>query len=236
MAASSLQQRTPIVGIGEDLTNITKKISFRMVVSYLLDTNEMDIQVFDRDSLSEQYYLDTTHCVTKSKHFNTKCLYDTFAEYCTLTGVEVKRRLLSELKSKEEWYVKASAACLGMHGIRYTDWLKKLEKARTWPDELALYALYILFHRNACVFNSGQIWTTLDVKPNMTVDTIQEMCETTLLYLGNNIYGILRRQPFSIERPIPFDLDDMQKVHPLTYNDNNRHMFFERRLNSDYEL
>ena len=80
MAASSLQPRTPIIGIGEDLTNITKEISFRTVVSYLPDTNGMDIQVFDRDSLSEQYYLDTTHCVTKSKHFNTKCLYDTFAE------------------------------------------------------------------------------------------------------------------------------------------------------------
>ena len=70
----------------------------------------------------------------------------------------------------------------------------------------------------------------------MTEGTIQGMCETTLLYLGNNIYGILRRRPFSIECPIPFDLDDMQKVCPLTYDDNNRHMFFEIRLNSDYEL
>ena len=28
----------------------------------------------------------------------------------------------------------------------------------------------------------------------------------------------------------------MQKVHPLTYDDNIRHMFFEIRMNSDYEL
>ena len=73
-----------------------------MVVSYLPETSGMDIQVFGRDSLSEQYYLDTMYCVTKSKHFNTKCLCDTFAEYCTLTSVEVKKRLISELKSKEE--------------------------------------------------------------------------------------------------------------------------------------
>ena len=90
MAASSLQPRTLIAGIGEDLTNITKEISFRMVVSYLLDTSGMDIQVFDRDRLSDQYYLDTSHCVTKTKCFNNKCLYDTFVEYYTLTGVEVK--------------------------------------------------------------------------------------------------------------------------------------------------
>ena len=69
----------------------------------------------------------------------------------------------------------------------------------------------------------------------MTVGTIQEMCETTL-YLGNNIYGILRHWPFSLECPIPFDQDDIQKVHPLTYDHNIRHMFFEIRMNSDYEL
>ena len=185
--------------------------------------------------LSDQYYLDTSHCVTKSKRFNNKCLYDTFAEYCTLTGAEVKIKLLQELKAKEEWYTKASAACLGMRSVTYSDWHKKLQKAHTWPNELALYALCILFRRNAYVFNNGRIWTTPDVKPNMTIGTIQEMCKTTLLYLGNNIYGILRRRPFSLEQLIPFDLNDIQHVCPLIYDVNEHQMFFELRLNSDYE-
>ena len=157
MAASSLQPRMYSAGIGEDLRNITKEINFRLIVSYLPDTNGMDIQVFDQDSLSDQYYLDTLHCVTKSKHFNNKCLYYTFAEYCTLNGAEVKTKLLQELKAREEWYIKASTARLGMCGVAYSDWYKKLQKARTWPNELALYALCVLFHRNACVFNNGRI-------------------------------------------------------------------------------
>ena len=193
MAASSLQPQTYSAGICEDLTNITKEINFRSIVSYLLDSNDMDIQVFDQGSLSDQYYLDTSHCVTKSKCFNSKCLYNTFAEYCMLTGAEVKIKLLHKLKTREEWYIKASTACLGMRRVAYSDWYKKLQKACTWPNELALYALCVLFHHNACVFNNGRIWTTLDVTPNMTIGTIQEMCKTTLLYLGNNIYGILQR-------------------------------------------
>ena len=172
----------------------------------------MDIQVFDQDSLSDQYSLDTSHCVTKSKQFNNKCLYDTFVEYCMLSSTEVKSKLIQELKQREEGYVWATAACLAMRGFKYNEWLKKLERVRMWPNELALYALCIIFHRNACVFNNGHIWTTLDVSPNMTVGTIQEMCETTLLYLGNNIYRILRHRPFSLERPIPFDLENMQRV------------------------
>ena len=199
MAASSLQPRTHIPGIGEDLSNITKQIRYRSVVSYLPDTNGMDIQVFDQDSLSEQYYLDTSHCVTKSKRFNNRCLYDTFAEYCTLSGVEVKNKLNTELKEREDWYIRASAVCLGMRSLKYDEWFKKLQKVRTWPNELALYALCIIFRRNACVFNNGRIWTSLEVTPSMSIGTIQEMCETTLLYLGNNIYGILRRRPFMLE-------------------------------------
>ena len=127
--ASSLQPQTLSAGIGEDLTNIKKEINFRTIVSYLPDNTGMDIQVFDRDSLSDQYYLDTSHCVTKRKRFNIRCLYDTFAEYCILTGVEVKSRLINELKSKEDWYIRASAVCLGMRGIKYKGCLKKLEKA-----------------------------------------------------------------------------------------------------------
>ena len=98
MAASSLQPRTEIAGIGNDLSNITKQINYRTFVSYLPDTHGMDIQVFDQDSLSNQYHLDTSHCVTKSKHFNNRCLYDTFAEHCTLSGVEVKKKLILELR------------------------------------------------------------------------------------------------------------------------------------------
>ena len=67
-----------------------------------------------------------------------------------------------------------------MRGLKKNKWLKKLERVRTWPDELALYALCIVFHRNACVFNNGLIWTTLEVTLNMTIRTIQEMCETML--------------------------------------------------------
>ena len=228
--------RTSIPDIGEDLCNIMKQISYRSVVSYLPDTNGMDIQVFDQDSLSDQYYLDTSHCVTKSKRFNNHCLYDTFTEYCTLSGMDVKRKLITELKEHEDWYIIASAACLGMRSVKYEEWFKKLQKARTWPNELALYALCIIFHRNACMFNNGRIWTTLEVTPSMSIGTIQEMCETSLVYLGNNIYGILCHRPFTLECPIPFDLDDIQRVRPLTYDNNFQKMYFKMHLNSEYEI
>ena len=35
---------------------------------------------------------------------------------------------------------------------------------------------------------------------------------------------------------MPFDLEDMQRVQPLTFDINLYHMYFEMRLNSEYEL
>ena len=184
-----------------DVQSLTKMIQMKTIVPYLPDHMEMDIKVFGASELSRQFYLDTIHCVTKRKRF-IMCMYDTFGEYCGISGKEVKQKLIDELDSSVTWYTMASAACLGMRGIPFTDWLKKLKHPRTWPNELTLYALCILFHRNALVFNSGRIWTTLEVSPRLSVNIIQEMCETVMLYLGNNLYGTLRRKPFTLDQPI----------------------------------
>ena len=232
MAAS---QGKPSTTVTTSLSRITKNIQYKAIVPYLPDTNGMDINVFENNTLSDQYYLDMTHCVTRSKRFNCKCLYDTFANYCMLDGKEVKKALVSELKSKEVWYERAGSACLGMRGVTFKNWLAKLERLRTWPNELVLYALSVLFQRNAIVFSCGRVWTTLEDLPDMDLGVVQEMCKTTLLYLGNNLYAMLRRRLFSLERPIPFDLEDMQMMRPLHQDLNERHMYFEMRIGSDYE-
>ena len=147
----------------------------------------------------------------------------------------MKAKVLQELESNSVWYTKASAACLGMRGIKFETWLKKQAHPCTWPNELILYALCIIFCRNALVINGSRIWTTLETNQNMTISVIQEMCETTLLYLGNNLYGTLHRKPFTLERPLKFDLNDMQRMRPIFTDLNTNCMYFEIHKDSDFE-
>ena len=156
--------KEPRSNIG-DVLSLTKTIHMNTTVPFLPDHMGMDIKVFEASELNQQYYLDTIHCVTKRKRFNVMCMYDTLGEYCGITGKDIKAKLLEELENNTQWYTMASAACLGMRGVQYTDWINKLKHPRTWPNELSLYALCILFCRNALVFNSGHIWTTLEVNP-----------------------------------------------------------------------
>ena len=119
-------------------------------------------------------------------------MYDFFGEYSNMTADEVKAKLITELSENKEWYGMAATCPLGMRRIRFDQQLKKLEKPRTWPDELCLYTLCIIYCRHAIVFTATQPWCTVKVKENMTIGIIQEMCETVLLYLGNKLYGVLQ--------------------------------------------
>ena len=129
----------------------------------------------------------------------------------------------------------ADTCPLGMRGIRYDQWLKKLEKPRTWPDELCLYMLCMIYRHHAIVFTATQPWCTVKVKENMTIGIIQEMCETVLLYLGNKLYGVLRCQPFTLDCPVTIDLDDTQQMR-IIHRDHNLHeAYLDMRINGAYE-
>ena len=95
--------------------------------------------------------------------------------------------------------------------------------------------LCIVFRRNALVINGGRIWTTLETSQDMSISIIQEMCETALLYMGNNLYGILRRKPFALEHPLKFDLGDMQCMRPFFTDAATNCMYFEIHKSSDFE-
>ena len=102
-----------------------------------------------------------------------------------------------------------------MRSVSFEAWFEKLQRPRTWPNEYTLYALCVVFRRNALVINAGRAWTTMQLQDGMSFDTVLEMCETRLLYLGNNLYATLRRHPFTLERPLEVKVKDIQKSRQL---------------------
>ena len=175
--------------IAEELVGLINRVEYKTHISYLPDSQGMDIKSFDNSSLQDMYYLDTLNCVTKSKRYNRKCLFDTFGSICDLTGDEMKERVIKEIETYRTWFKDAGTCALGMRGIMFDAWLTKLKRPQTWPNELCLYALCILTRRHTLVFTAGQPWCTMEKKSGVTLLIAQEMCEVILLYLGNKLYG-----------------------------------------------
>ena len=76
----------------------------------------------------------------------------------------------------------------------------------------------------------------LEYMENLTQGVFTEVCETILLYLGNNLYAVLHCLPFSLDQPSPTDLEDIHQMQPLTISKSPEcQMYIEVRINSLFE-
>ena len=79
-------------------------VNYEDTVCYLPETWAMDIKAFDSSDLSDMYWMDTGHCITKRKRYNRHNLYSIFGEYANLCSDNIKQKLIEEIKSKPDWY------------------------------------------------------------------------------------------------------------------------------------
>ena len=100
---------------------------------------------------------------------------------------------------------------------------------------MALYGLCILFRRNAIVHNNGRVWTTMDVPAGTSQNVVEEMCECRFLYLGNNLYALLKRRPFTLTKPVETVLDDWHNMRPLYRNKADHTVYLELIVNGEFE-
>ena len=76
---------------------------------------------------------------------------------------------------------------------------------------------------NALVINASRTWMSIQLQEGMTFDAVLEMCKTRLLYLGNNLYAVLRRKPFTIDRPLELSIQHIHKNRRLIEDKSRRH-------------
>ena len=124
----------------------------------------------------------------------------------------MKANVIAEIKANPVCYAKAGHVMLIMKGTTFKKWLDSMKRPRTQPDELMLYALCVLYRRHCIVYTKWQPWHSVNPTAGQTFNMIEEMCETKLLYIGENLFGVLRRLP--LDRPItpPIVLSDVQNA------------------------
>ena len=114
-------------------------------------------------------------------------------------------------------------------------WLKKQKLKKFKPDELCLYALNVIHHRHTIVYTEFQPWCTVDRKPGMRLETMEEACETRLVFLGDNLFGELLRKPVQLNIA-PSNLDEIQRAWILHREHNLGEMFIEHAEATDMNM
>ena len=186
---------------------------FTSDIKYLSEQVSVDTADFDGMIISQQFWLDTKTCVKgygKCRKINVSNLYEIFGGYSLDSPDIVKQNTIKEINNNPKWYEKAGKTMLTMKGTTFQNWFKHMKKARTRADELMLFVLCVLYHRHCIVYTKWQPWHTVNMESKHDPNTIEEMCETKLLFLGNDLYGELHRLPMNHIPQTPCSLADIQ--------------------------
>ena len=196
-------------------------------VKHLSEQVSVSTDMFSSLEVLNIMQLSTLHCIKetgkqKHKSINIMNLYDIFGCYSLDDPNVVKKNVIQDIDKNIGWYSNAGHICLTMKSLNIITWLTKMKKPRTPADELMLYALSILYRRHTIVYTKWQPWTTLKLELNNTLSTseMHELCDTHLLFLGNNLYGELKRLSQTDTEPLPMKLSDLHQSRFIDYEIN----------------
>ena len=208
--------------IASELIKLFKRIEYVTTIRPLKEVDTVMIADFDKLDIAQWYELDTSRCFTGKKKLklNNHCVYEIFASYCGIDKFKIKDLVTKEVSENMLWYKRVSRVMLCWKDTDLRKWLKKQKFKNSGADELCLYALCVIFRRHCIVYMMFQPWCSVDIKPGMRPQVVEETCETKLVFLGDNLFGELCRKPLAMVNPPLVILSEVQEAREL-YRDTN---------------
>ena len=81
-----------------------------------------------------------------------------------------------------------------------------------------------------------QPWCTIDIKPGMHPEFVEEACETKLVYLGGTLFGELRRKPLTMLPWPQVNIDEIQAARVLHRDVNLMEMYIEHAASTELNI
>ena len=140
----------------------------------------------------------------QGKKINRQQIFELFSAYSGELASDVREGMLVKIRLENKFYCIAGHVILGKSTI--DTWMKKMSKMEVPADELAIFALSRFYSRHTIIYTSVRPWTTLAPEHFNSIDEAHNRCQTHLVYLGQNMYGVLRPRPFeNVEAPLSVD-------------------------------
>ena len=185
--------------ISTTLLQVINPHPYGCYINYLGIKDGMTCLEFEASSLSEYYMLDLSYC-HRGKRLNPNMLYEIFGGYSGQDSSTVRRLMLNEAKCSKSnlvYYKRARFICLQMKNTTFNDCLQQQTQSTTRGDEISVYILCHLFMCHAMIHTKNKAWCSI-LPTGGNINYVMA-CNTHLLYMGNNIFGLMIPKP----SPIP---------------------------------
>ena len=123
-------------------------------------------------------------------------LYGIFGQYSNQTADAVRLSMLNEVtqtKERFDFYESTGFVCLRMKELSLDEWLQQQYHKMVRGDELAAFILSKLFNRHTMIHTAKKPWCT--IMPTGQNYNFATACHMHLLFMGNNMFSILRPKP-----------------------------------------
>ena len=186
--------------IARELLNMVSPYNYISSIALLSQNDIMQQTLFHKTSLSEEYWLDTRHCYRYCRH-NPDQLFELFEAFNDCEALELREEMCNRVEDEKDLYDSIGHVPVRLKCNNIDMWIKLMRNQNTFGEKLMLFALVQTFQRHVVVYGKNRCWCTIGTDEPINGDRLLEVCQVHLVYIGENMYGELRRKPFATKRP-----------------------------------
>ena len=191
------------VSLAQELWQAIRPPTYRGMVPYIGKSTAIKPSEFDDHELNDRYWLDTRNCKNGCK-INRQQIFELFGSYSGEDPADVRQGMIMKIRLEHDFYRGVGMVMTGTGTLN--SWMDRMSKPEVAADELAIYALSRFFNRHTLIYTNMCPWTTLAPEHSISVEIAHSRCQTHLVYLGHNMYGVLRPRPFvNVDAPLTLD-------------------------------
>ena len=189
--------------IAQELWQAIQPLTYRGIVPHIGKKTAVKLKDFDEHYLNENYWLDTRNC-KHGRKVNRQQIFELFSAYSGEAATDVREGMLVKIRLDRDFYRRAGHVIFGTSNI--DAWMKRMSNLTVPADELAIFVLSHLYNRHTMIYTSVRPWTTLALNDSTSIEEAHSRCQTHLVYLGQNMYGVLQPRPFvNVDAPLTMD-------------------------------
>ena len=168
-------------------------------VRHLSSRDAVSITQFMRSKLGQHYWIDIHRCFIVEQ-LNPNHVLEMFGIFSDLDAPTLWDTALNMMMDEFDYWKHAGTIVTQMNFMTFEEWYNSMKQDNCMCDELMVYILRRLHYRHTIIYTSNRPWCTLQNSLNMDITELHSKCDLHLVYLGNNMYGQLKRKPMT---PVP---------------------------------
>ncbi|MCG8625011.1 MAG: hypothetical protein MJE68_23800, partial [Proteobacteria bacterium] len=180
--------------IANEILSLFSQYNYKEYVQCLNDRDAVSIQYFERTVLGKSFWIDRRNCL-KNNRLNENHILEIFGRYSGKDPDQLRAEVMTIIDEDVKLWQHTGTVYLHMNFLLFEEWRKMMALPTQPCDELMIFILSRIHCRHTVVYTRNRSWSTVSSPDPLDEQELHSICDLHLVYLGNNMFGELKRLP-----------------------------------------